>query len=80
METDVPLVTLALSSLGMFNFGCHPPMQFVVSCAQNYLTLADMETRWKPSRQISNRVWVLSLNNWRLLCLSHTSPHPVELD
>ena len=45
METDVPLVTLALRTLGMFNFGRHPPMQFVVSCAQNYLTSADMETR-----------------------------------
>ena len=45
METDVPLVTLALHPLGTFNFGRHPPMQFVVSCAQNYLTSADMETR-----------------------------------
>ena len=45
METDVPFVTLALHPLGTFNFGRHPPMQFVVSCAQNYLTSADMETR-----------------------------------
>ena len=30
--------------------------------------------------KLSNRVWVLSLSNWRLLCLSHTSPHPVELE
>ena len=30
---------------GTLNFGRHPPMQFVVSCAQNYLTSADMETR-----------------------------------
>ena len=28
--------------------------------------------------KFSNRVWVLSLSNSRLLCLSHTSPHPVE--
>ena len=45
METDFPLVMLALHTLDTFNFGCHPPMQFVVSCAQNYLTLADMEAR-----------------------------------
>ena len=45
MDIDVSLVTLALRTLSAFNLGRHPPMQFVVSCAQNYITSADMETR-----------------------------------
>jgi FKBP12-rapamycin complex-associated protein len=38
MEADIPSVTLALQTLGSFNFGASPPLQLVQICAEHYLT------------------------------------------
>nr|QHX41461.1 serine/threonine-protein kinase mTOR [Halisarca dujardinii] len=45
LETDVAMVTLALRTLGSFNFGRMPPMQFVASCAEGFLTHEHREVR-----------------------------------
>ena len=70
METDVPLVALALRPLGTFNFNHYLTMQFVVSCAQNYFTLADMET-WVEAIKTCAALLVPMLQQVRLVRASY---------
>ena len=49
-EIDIAMVTLALRTLGTFNFGRLPPMQFVASCADNFLTSEHKEVRLEAVR------------------------------
>ena len=46
-DVDTGVITLALHTLGSFNFGLHPPTQFVVECSKTFLNLDQKEVRLK---------------------------------